>query len=109
MHIRHTITFLDDDLPARRAAVLRKQLQWLRLIRTDASMLNFVIYHDDPAWAAVADLLRDYRAIDLAWSEFSASELDAADWLHLRASGQHHGYPMPDGDHGLKSIWLLFW
>lgn len=102
MRVRHTITFSDHDLPPKQATSLRSQLQLLRLVRSEAALLNFVVYEDDDCWAAIASLLRDYPAIDLAWTEFSPSELADAAWLDLRATS-HHGYPMPSDDFGFLS------
>jgi hypothetical protein len=99
MRVRHTVTFLTDDLSLRRADSLRKQLQLLRLIREEAALLNFVIYEDDASWSTVANLLDEHRSIDLAWTEYSAAEQTAAAWLDLRATS-HHGYPMPSEDFG---------
>jgi hypothetical protein len=103
MRIRHTITFLDYDLPHRQAAALRSQLQLLQVVRADAALLNFVVYEDDVCWTTIANLLRDYRAIDLAWTEFSPTELAGAAWLDVRATS-HHGYPMPSDDFSFLSV-----
>jgi hypothetical protein len=99
VRVHHTITFLDNQLTAKRAASLRAQLELRGLVKRGNSLLNFTILEDQTLWPEVAAILLEYPALDLTWTEFSPAELRVAQWVELRATS-HHGYPMPDEDFG---------
>lgn len=60
-------------------------------------LIVFDISEDDPRWLKVAEASRKFRMIDMARTEFSRAELDAARFLAVEPSW-HHGYPEPADD-----------
>jgi hypothetical protein len=58
------------------------------------------ISENDSRWPEVAALVEKFEpAVDMVFTQFTDSELHAADYLSVRASW-HNGYPQPEDDFG---------
>lgn len=62
-----------------------------------AGMVSVEIPEDDPRWPLVAPLRERFRIVDTVSTQFTAAELDRAQWLGMVATGLH-GYPEPSED-----------
>ncbi len=56
---------------------------------------SFQIRESDPRWPDVETLVKEYKAVDIARTEFSTEECKRAEYLALQPTW-HYGYPMPD-------------
>jgi hypothetical protein len=65
-------------------------------------VIGFDVGEDHAAWPAIREWVARRRASDLVSTEFTTSEVDAADWLDVIPEW-HHGYPQPD-DGGYRSV-----
>ena len=69
-------------------------------------LVTFDVYEDDPRWAALSPLLRQWKVTDSIHTEFSEAEVISAKWLEL--SAWHHGYPQPEEKRGyLRTTYSL--
>jgi hypothetical protein len=63
----------------------------------------FKLDESDPRWPQVAELVERFNIVDVAWTEFSKSEIETAEHLQVLADS-HHGYPEPSDDFGYREV-----
>lgn len=71
-----------------------------------APLLNLVVFdmdEADPRWSKVRDWVEPWNPGDVVTTKFSKRELDAAEWLTIKAL-LYHGYPQPDEDDGYMEL-----
>ncbi len=67
---------------------------------------SFKIAEDDGRWSNVAVLARKFQAVDTAATDFSAAEINAAEYLGMEPAW-HSGYPEPDDGGYLEATYDL--
>ncbi len=70
-------------------------------------LVQFKMSESDPRWKTALALIEEFGAVDIAETEFTADELNQAQFLAMLPSW-HHGYPQPEDDFGyLKTTYDL--
>lgn len=64
---------------------------------------TFKLTESDLRWPEVAKLVERFNIVDVSWTEFSKSEIEAAKLLQV-ATDHHHGYPEPSDDFGYREV-----
>jgi len=72
-------------------------------VNVELGLSTFRISEDDARWPKICSLVQRYRAVDVSWTRFTASELDSAKYIALVPTW-HHGYPQPEKDFAYRSI-----
>lgn len=82
---------------------VRQDLRLVDII-VDDGFVSFDLNEDDDRWKIVEPRLKEWGAVDVPQTKFTARELRDAEWLQM-APSWHHGYPQPDEDNfGYRSI-----
>jgi hypothetical protein len=68
-------------------------------VEIGSGFVTFELDEADPRWPAVDSWAAERKPVDLVRTEWTTSEIDAADWLTLRPDW-HHGYPQPEEGFG---------
>lgn len=99
MKIIHNIALSVDDATKQKFAALGIQLS--------IGFSSFKIDESDAHWPEIAALAKSMDAVDTTTTNFSARELNNANYLRL-VGNWHHGYPEPSDDFGyLSDVYCL--
>ena len=97
MKIIHKVSLSPNDAQCAKLDSLGISLE--ELTGPLAGIVSFEIDESHQAWLEVEELILGCHPVDIARTEFTASERKKASYLWM-VGNSHHGYPQPEGDFG---------